>query len=116
PLVTLVGLVPIPGHPGLVGRDGPPKPAHPDEIRALVVPGPIAGNPGNVVALRLLIRGDFFNGLGWCLRGDGTRLRVEDGRLTEGLVDRPAGQLLSRVAGAGRHWSRRLRLGVGNGD
>src|SRR5262249_29314219 len=92
PLVTLVSLVPIPGYPGLVGWDGSPEPAPPEKLFALVVPGPVAGNPGNVVALRLLIWGDFFNRFGGSFRGNGTRLRVEDGRLTEGLMDGPAGQ------------------------
>src|SRR5439155_16142692 len=101
PLPAARCLVPVAGYPLPAGRVVTPDAAHPEVVAALVVPRPIAGNPLNVVAGRLLIRRQLLDGSRRRFGYNRARLRPAVHRFREGLVDRSAGQrfeplLLSR--------------------
>src|SRR5262249_2072193 len=49
------------GHPASAGRGLAPGPADPEELLLLCVPGPVARQPDDIVALRLLFGGQFLN-------------------------------------------------------
>jgi hypothetical protein len=105
PLVTALGLHPVSGNPPLTGRNDSPDTANPVEIFAIIVPGPVAGNPLHVFTFRCVFRRDFLNRLGRPLRhnqsGRGSRIVL----FGERLVDRTASEHLHVFTGAGRRRS-----------
>ena len=93
PLVFPVAkVVPIARHPLAVRRQVPPDAADPEEIVPVVVPAPVARNPGHVIPLGLLLGRELFDGFRRCDTNDQAGLRLEADRLGKGLVDRPAGE------------------------
>src|SRR6202011_4337378 len=70
PLPAAVHLLPVAGRPFASGRGRAPEAAHPGEIRRLVVPTPVAGEPHDPLALRFLVRGRFLNRVGRLLGHD----------------------------------------------
>src|SRR6185503_15181124 len=54
PLPILCRFLPVTRHPVLAGRRSPPGTADPEEVLALVVPGPVAANPIHI-PLRFLL-------------------------------------------------------------
>jgi len=99
PLIALRGLAPVPGDPLAAGRQGAPYPADPQEVVALVVPCPIARDPGNVVSFRLLIRRQFLDVGGRILWCHDARLGLESYRFRKRLVYRPAGEHVHPLLG-----------------
>src|SRR5262249_42274497 len=75
PLPARAGLAPVAGAPALAGRRRSPDTADPQEVAALVVPGPVAADPGR--PLRLVVWGQLVE---W-LRG-----RLGHGRRRHGLA------------------------------
>src|SRR5690606_265344 len=51
PGVTAGGCAPVAGHPSLPGGDASPRTADPEVVFDLIVAGPVAGNPLDVVSL-----------------------------------------------------------------
>ncbi len=71
PLPLLALLAPVPGHPFLAWRFGPPATAHPEVIAAIIIPGPVAADPDNV---------PFGFVLGWHFLDGGGRFLGNQGR------------------------------------
>jgi hypothetical protein len=91
PLPLVVDLIPITGDPLPAGRHHPPETGDPQKFVFVVIPMPVTGDPGNVVAIWFLIRWDLFD-VGRRLAGnERTRLRVKIDRLGKSLVDGPTG-------------------------
>src|SRR5262249_50878222 len=59
PLVPVVRAIPIPRNPLAAGGQRAPHAAHPQEVIAIVIPGPVSRDPGHVGARRFLIRRNF---------------------------------------------------------
>jgi len=95
PLILTVGFGPVARQPPLPRRDLAPHAADPDEVRAVVIPEPVAGQPLDVVASELLLGRNLGNQRRW--------LTIDDHPLHWFLVvlfrvrlmDRPAQQLFS---------------------
>ena len=83
---------PIAGHPLPAGWNHAPKPADPNEIFAVDVPGGIARNPGELVTNNRLFGGQLFNRRGWIGFDERAWSRIEHDRFRERFVNRPAGQ------------------------
>ncbi len=109
PLIASVHLGPVSGHPASPFRRRSPDAADIDEILTLLVPRPIAWDPGHILFGRLGFRRKFFDRLGRLLGHDGRGLRIQLDRFREGLVQGAAKQGFDIVP-VGRH-RRRIRLG-----
>src|SRR5690606_37372778 len=91
PLITGNGFRPVAGDELPAGRDAPPDAAEPDKGVAVLVPVPVAGDPGHELTRRPFVRRDFLN---WRRRLSGGYQRwfgIEYDGFREGLVNRPAG-------------------------
>ena len=108
PLVTPVDLVPVAGHPLAVGRRLAPDAADPEVVVARDVPAPVARDPLDVLAGRLLVGRHLLDRVGRLLGDDRSRRRVVNHRRGERLVDRAAGQDLPAL-GIGLVSGRSLR-------
>ena len=84
--------VPVAGDPLAFRREIPPDAADPEEIVLVLVPSPVAGDPGDVLTLELLLGRQFFDRLGRGGGNDEPGLGLVAHRLGEGLVDRAAGE------------------------
>jgi hypothetical protein len=94
PLRTAFGFRPISGNPSLIRRNDSPDTANPIEILALIVPGPVAGNPLHIFTFRYVFRRDFLNRLGRPLRHDHSGRGIRIVLFGERLVDRTASEHL----------------------
>ena len=103
--MTALGLRPVSGNPPLTGRNDSPDTADPVEILALIVPGPVAGNPLHVFTFRRVFRRDFLNRLGRPLRHDQSGRGIRIVLFGERLVDRTASEYLHVFTGVGRRRS-----------
>jgi hypothetical protein len=97
--MPLVGRLPITGHPASIRRDRSPDAADPDEILPLFVPEPVAGNPSDVITLRLELRRNLVHVHRRLLGRNDARLRILRDLLGEGLVQRAAGEDFDVVVG-----------------
>jgi hypothetical protein len=95
----------------LVGRYITPDAADPKEVIAVFIPGPVAWNPLHIISSRLLIGGEFLDGIRWLFGLNGRRSRAANGRLTVGLMHRAARQYLHALL-LGLVGIRLRRLGV----
>jgi hypothetical protein len=68
PLPASVDRGPVTRNPAMAGRNPAPNTAHPDEVFALFFPGPVAGNPHDVVPFRPILRWDLLNVGRWLYR------------------------------------------------
>ena len=84
--------MPVAGHPLAARRRLTPDPADPEVIVAGLVPAPVAGDPLDVLAGRLLVRRHLLDRRRRLFADDQSRRRIVDHRRGEGLVHRPAGQ------------------------
>src|SRR5207244_3196427 len=89
---TALNLLPVAGNPLPIGRNRPPNPAYPNEIGLVWVPRPISGDPLDVVAGRLLVRGHLFNWRGGLLGHNRSGRRSDVHGLSVGFVHRSPGQ------------------------
>ena len=94
PLVLAIRIRPITWHPLPARRQIPPNSADPQKVVLLLIPRPVAGNPGDVVTFQLLLRRHLLD-RGWRLDfHQNTRLGIVRNRPGEGLMNRPPGQNL----------------------
>ena len=90
PLKPLRSSPPVAGHPFATRRQGAPRPTDPKEVPPFVVPGPVAGNPGDVVSLRFFLGRHFFNDGGRTFCHHDSGLGIEGDDSGERLVNRAA--------------------------
>src|SRR3989304_248101 len=102
PLSTLLGLTPIPRHPLATWRQGAPDAADPQELFALVLPTPVAGNPGHVGSHRPLVRCELLDWVRRRIGGHDARLWIERDCLGKCFVQRPAREDFHAVLAGGR--------------
>ena len=61
PLVTFGGLIPVTGNPLLTRWNRAPYAAHPKVFAGVFVPPPVARDPNNILAFRLVLRRDLID-------------------------------------------------------
>jgi len=113
PVPAALDLLPGTGHPLTTRRRGAPETAHPQIISLILIPGPVAGNPLHIVAVRFLIGRQFIDRLGRLLfdqrRWLRPRLRGFSIRLMDGTACHNIDTLLRRGRGW-RGWRERFFL------
>ena len=87
PVITLIGIVPVPRNPAAVLWWDSPDATDPNMIFALVVPGPVARDPDNVISFRFKLRRNFSDRLWRCLGNQCARFWVIVDLFGESLVD-----------------------------
>ncbi len=86
PLMSVGNVLPIAGNPAPVRRRDSVDSGDPNEVFALVVPGPVPGDP-DCVCRRFQLRRQFLHGRGRRLGHDESGLRIEVDRFRKRFVD-----------------------------
>jgi hypothetical protein len=90
PLIPACDFRPITGQPALSHRSTPPQTADPEEFFLIVIPGPIAGNPFDVVSVRHRVRRNLVDRFRRLLNDDESGSGIGVVHFREGFMQRPS--------------------------